>query len=58
MFIYSQSTHFLLDDQKEFISMKPVMGLNLNCRSISGLQREKPQTCWWIEVKIKLRQAG
>jgi len=52
MFIYSQSTHFLLDDQKKFISMKPVKGLNLNYWSISGLESERPETtCWWIEVK-------
>jgi len=59
MFIYSQSTHFLLDDQKEFISVKPVKGLNLNCRSISWLESERPETTrWWIEVKTKLRHAG
>jgi len=59
MFIYSQSTHFLLNDQKKFISMKPVKCLNLNCRSISGLESERPEKIWWwIEVKTKLRHAG
>ena len=38
--------------------MEPVKGFNLNYRSISGLERERRETCWWIGVKTKLRHAG
>lgn len=38
--------------------MKPVKGLNPNCRSISGLECERPETtCWWIAAKTYVIQA-
>jgi hypothetical protein len=39
--------------------MKPVKGLNLNCQSISGLERERPEKkkkFWWMGVKTYIIQ--
>ena len=40
---------------KEFISRKPVQGLNLNRRSISGLEPERPLTQSYLKT-VKLRR--
>jgi len=41
---YSQKSRVYLTDLKEFISIEPVQGLNLNRWSISGLEPAGPIT--------------